>query len=129
MTKLFAIGLENIILSSTVILFFDILITYLHAECSAVEQNDYKCSKCAKMPELRHVVLSDVNLLSTQKTRSKLQCATFCDLEEKCKMFRFEAPSRSCYMYREVTTGGCFGSTSRNVSSYYTHLGMLQQQQ
>ena len=119
MAKIFAI--EIIALSLSVILFFAILLKDLHA----VEENNFVSSKFAENYELRHVELSDVNLLSTQKTRSKLKCATLCDLEEKCKMFRFEAPSRSCYMYREVTTGGCFGFTSRNVSSYYTHLGMF----
>ena len=122
MAKLFPI--QWIVLSSTVILFLGILITNLHAEFSACDQN-LKNSKFADFVELRHVVLSDVNLISTQKTRSKLKCATLCDLDEKCKMFRFEAPSGSCHLYREVITGGCFASTSRNVSSYYTHLGML----
>ena len=122
MAKLFTI--QRIVLSPTVILFLGILITYLHAEFSAVEHN-FKKSKFAERVQLRHMVLSNVNLISTQKTRSKLKCATLCDLEDKCKMFRFEAPSTSCHLYREVTTGGCFGSTSKNVSSYYTHLGML----
>ena len=123
MAKLFSI--QVILLPSTVLLFIGILIQKLHAQLSAVEQNDFQSSNFAEMFELRQVALSNVNLLSTQNTRSKLQCATFCDLEEKCKMFRFEAPSASCHLYREVTTGGCFGFTSRNVSNYYTHLGMF----
>ena len=121
MAKLFPI--QWIVLSATVILFLGILIKNLHAEFSAGDQY-LKSSKFAERVQLRHMVLSDVNLISTQKTRSKLKCATWCDHEEKCKMFRFEASSASCHLYGEVTTGGCFGSTSRNVSSYYTHLGM-----
>ena len=123
MVKMFANAI--IVLSLTVTLFVGILITDLHAEFLTNEINDFRRSEFAEVSELRHVALSNVNVLSKQTSRSKLQCATLCDLEEKCKMFRFEAPSASCYLYREVTTGGCYGFRSRNVSSYYTHLGMF----
>ena len=68
-------------------------------------------------------LMSVKHLLSRQKTSSKLSCAILCRFEPNCLIFGFEAPSASCYMYREVTTGGCFGQPSQNMPRYYFPLG------
>ena len=71
----------------------------------------------------RNMILTTGHLITRQKANSKVVCGILCESEPFCKVFRFEAPSISCMMYREAIIGSCFGLPSPFVSYVYIHQG------
>ena len=90
---------------------------------SLVTSENIRSSTFSENIKQRNIILSERYLLTRQNSKSKLMCAVLCQSNALCKMFRFEAPSVGCTMYREAVTGGCFGLPSPFVSRLYVHRG------